>query len=420
MRTIGRRILLSLSAALLVAAVWLLAETRPPLPAATRLTSTGGADRLLGLIAWLGCLLLALGLLHRLARPSQPGGTVRAAPIPNLSRRRRAPRSRQAVNGGYSERAFPLIATAAAAAAADRSPPLGPAEKSAVSRPEQVTLATDSPEAGRAVISLLGPPSVNGTRERGRAPRGATRALLCYLALRPGGAHRDQIVEALWPQLTPEQARKRLWRAAADARAQLGEASLRRKGEHYQLDRNQVSVDLDRLEHVLSKLSSTDPNEQPPLLEQALALFRGEPLAGSDFPWAENERRRLQAIRLDLFERTGRALLAHGDAAAALSRAEQGLASEPYNEKLSRLGMQAEAALGLRTAVIHRYQRLREILDDQLGLEPHIETRRLYRRLLGQDHEHDPQPAAADGERARNVKSREPGGPRDLTRRLSH
>ena len=245
------------------------------------------------------------------------------------------------------------------------------------------------------MISLLGPPSVAVARKRGRGLRGATRELLCYLALRPGGAHRDQIIDALWPEQTPEQARNRLWRAAADARAQLGESSLRRDGERYQLNRNEVSVDVDRLEQLLAELGrSEDVNGQLPLLEQTLALFSGEPLAGSDFRWAENEQRRLHAIRLDLFERSGRALLASGDAAGALSRAEEGLGSEPYNERLARLAMQAEAALGLRAAVMRRYERLGEILDEQLGLQPHVETRRLYRQLLGQDHEHDPLPAA--------------------------
>ena len=83
-----------------------------------------------------------------------------------------------------------------------------------------------------------------------------------------------------------------------------------------------------------------------------------------------------------------------GDPAGALSRAEEGLGSEPYNEKLARLAMQAEASLGLRKAVVRRYERLGEILGEELGLEPHVETRRLYRQLLGQDHEHDPLPAA--------------------------
>ena len=77
--------------------------------------------------------------------------------------------------------------------------------------------------------------------------------------------------------------------------------------------------------------------------------------------------------------------------------------------------MQAEAALGLRKAVIGRYEKLSEILEEQLGLQPHVETRRLYRQLLGQDHEQDPLPAARAMNAARNAKSREPEGPRDLT-----
>ena len=47
--------------------------------------------------------------------------------------------------------------------------------------------------------------------------------------------------------------------------------------------------------------------------------------------------------------------------------------------------MQAEAALGLRGAIIDRYQNLTQLLDAQLGLQPHTDTRRLYRQLLSQD-----------------------------------
>jgi DNA-binding SARP family transcriptional activator len=46
--------------------------------------------------------------------------------------------------------------------------------------------------------------------------------------------------------------------------------------------------------------------------------------------------------------------------------------------------MEAETALGLREAVAARYERLRALLDERLGLEPAQETRLLYRRLLAQ------------------------------------
>ena len=376
--------LVAVFAAMLVGAIWLLWESRPHLQAVG-----GGGAGIFGFIAWLGGLLLVAGLLFRVVARDRREATA-SLPIRNL--RRRDARRRNRAVGGYTDRAFPLIATGRAAGAADTRSAVVVVEPTSV---DDQTSPSPSSLAAKAVISLLGPPAVVVARKRGRGLRGATRELLCYLALRPGGAHRDQILDALWPDQTPEQARNRLWRAAADARAQLGDSSLRRDGEQYQLNRNEVSVDVDRLEQLLANLGrGSDANERLPLLEQALALFSGEPLSGSDFPWAENEQRRLHAIRLDLFERCGRALLASGDPAGALSRAEEGLGSEPYNEKLARLAMQAEAALGLRKAVVHRYERLSEILGEELGLQPHVETRRLYRQLLGQDHEHDPLPAA--------------------------
>jgi DNA-binding SARP family transcriptional activator len=384
MRALVHRVLVAVSAAMLLGAIWLLWESRPPPP-----TTGGGSTGLFGFTAWLGGLLLAVGLLFRVVARDRRETTA-SLPIRNL-RRRDARRRRRSV-GGYTDRAFPLIATGGAASTADTRPTVAVVEPPPTD--DQAPPSRNLP-AAKAVISLLGPPAVVVARKRGRGLRGATRELLCYLALRPGGAHREQIIDALWPDQTPEQARNRLWRAAADARAQLGDSSLRRDGEQYQLNRNEIGVDVDRLEQLLANLGRRgEATEQLPLLEQALALFSGEPLSGSDFPWAENEQRRLHAIRLDLFERCGRALLASGDPAGALSRAEEGLGSEPYNEKLARLAMQAEAALGLRIAVVHRYERLSEILGEQLGLQPHVETRRLYRQLLGQDHEHDPLPAA--------------------------
>jgi DNA-binding SARP family transcriptional activator len=46
--------------------------------------------------------------------------------------------------------------------------------------------------------------------------------------------------------------------------------------------------------------------------------------------------------------------------------------------------MQAEGRVGLRDSVGQRYQQLRSLLDEQLGLEPERATRALYHELLGQ------------------------------------
>ncbi len=391
MRTIGRHVLLSVAAAVLVAVIWLLAESRPPLPSTTGLTAASGADRLLGFLAWLGCLLLGIGLLYRTVVGSRRNGTVRAVPIRHLHRAHR----RREIGGGYAARAFPLIPRPRTSPPPESSPELESLKPGTANTLESESEISPAGPPPIARISVLGPLTIAGTRKHGRRLRGATRELLAYLAFHPHGAHRDQIIDTLWPDQPPEQGRNRLWRAAADARNHLGETILTRERDHYQLDRSQISIDLDQLENLLSELSQSDETKnQLPRLEQALALFAGEPLAGSDLPWAENEQRRLHATQLELFERTAQGHLASSNASQALACAEDGLAHEPYNEKLARLAMQAEATLGLRSAVINRYDNLRQLLDQQLGLQPHRETRTLYRQLLSQDQQPERSPSA--------------------------
>jgi len=55
-----------------------------------------------------------------------------------------------------------------------------------------------------------------------------------------------------------------------------------------------------------------------------------------------------------------------------------------HRRGLWRLATQAESRLGLRESVGQRYEQLRRILDEQVGLQPESETRTLYCELLGQ------------------------------------
>ena len=81
--------------------------------------------------------------------------------------------------------------------------------------------------------------------------------------------------------------------------------------------------------------------------------------------------------------------------------------------------MHAESVLGLRQAIVGRYERLCQELDTRFGLEPEHETRVLYRRLLSHRprsvREHlSPAPAslreyAATSPRPPNIRARAPG-----------
>lgn len=235
----------------------------------------------------------------------------------------------------------------------------------------------------RPLISLLGPLAIHRGKRSRRGLRAHALELIAFLAFRREGAQRDEILEAIWPGEDPKRSRHRLYQAVRDARRLLGEAVASER-DRYWLNRAYVDVDVDELERLLAAARGAEPECVQPLLECALRLFRGDPLDGSDYSWSESELLRLRATFVELLEQVARGRLEAGEARAALDAAERGLEVDPLNESVWCLAMEAENALGLRQAVAERYERLRGLLDERLGLEPAQETRRLYLRLLAQ------------------------------------
>jgi DNA-binding SARP family transcriptional activator len=77
--------------------------------------------------------------------------------------------------------------------------------------------------------------------------------------------------------------------------------------------------------------------------------------------------RQLEAAIVDLLERVGRARLESGEFRAALEAAERALSFNVLNERLWRLALEAERAVGLREAVAGRYRELCKLLDEQVA-----------------------------------------------------
>jgi DNA-binding SARP family transcriptional activator len=385
----GTRIILAGLAALLVLTVLaLLWDLRPGLPtlpgswsALFQPTSSTELEQVGLFIVWLVLalllVLLALGALDEIGdtlaerrEERLDAFATRVAPKP-APRTRPGPR-RPPLPGKITMTIAPPRETATEGAALR--------EPQRQAAPQATTVDRDNAPS----ISILGPPRITGAKPRRGRLRTATEQLLIYLVLHPDGARSEELIEAIWPGKDPHKTKPRLWQSAADARKVIGD-TLARDGDRYQLDRTRLRIDFDELEDLLAQARRTeDPATQQQLLEQALSLFRGEPLSGTDYPWADPDIRHLDACLVDLLQRNGSARLAAGDARGALQAAERGLALDEYNEALWRLALQAEHALGLRESVTRRYRELARTLDEQLGLQPSQETRMTYRRLLGQ------------------------------------
>jgi DNA-binding SARP family transcriptional activator len=235
-----------------------------------------------------------------------------------------------------------------------------------------------------ASIALLGPVEITAAEPRTRGLRSKTQQLLVYLALHPKGATTDELAAAVLPGVADERARRRVWRAISEVRSELGDV-LPRSGDHYVLDRTAIAIDVDEFDFLIAQTKAERGPTRERLLERALALVRGQPLAGTDYPWAAGDIRHLCAAIVDVLHEIGELRLAEGNPAGALAAAERALTFDADNESAQRLAMRAESALGLREAVAKRYAQLSRRLARRFGLEPEQETRRVYRQLLGQD-----------------------------------
>jgi DNA-binding SARP family transcriptional activator len=322
--------------------------------------------------AWVLSLLLALVVVRKasrslLARSAKPRPKLSSNVLPS----RESPTPIPATQAGRSRYVLTIASPA---------PLLSEHEPEPTASTETPLLSEEAGDSRRISIAVLGPLKIDGLSRR--IKRAATYELLSYLALHPKGASRDELVEAIWPAQDPARTRPRFWQSVSEARKALGDAWLH-EGERYQLDRASIRVDLDELDELLSAATAED-TDSAGALERALSLWRGEPLEGSDYLWADGEIRSLRATLLDLLERVGRVRLATSDARGALQMAEQAITLDGLHEASWRLALQAEHALGLRESITRRYDELTRALDEQLGLEPTRETRVVYRQLLAQ------------------------------------
>ncbi len=255
-------------------------------------------------------------------------------------------------------------------------------EPPATAGPEATSDASRAPVDEQAQpslsISVLGPLRINGLKPIKRA---ATNEMLAFLALHPPGATRDELIEALWPGEDPQRTLPRLYQSVSDARRALGDSVIRDR-ERYRLDRARIRIDLDELDRLLA--ITGDPEREGQALETALSLWRGQPLAGCDYPWADGFIHQLHAALLDLLGRVGAARLEADDPRGALQAAERAIALDNLHEPSWRLALQADHALGLYSGVTKRYDALAHLLDEQLGLQPSHDTLMMYRQLLGQ------------------------------------
>lgn len=120
-------------------------------------------------------------------------------------------------------------------------------------------------------------------------------------------------------------------------------------------------------------------------LDEALALWHGEALAGVHGPFAEAQRARLGEHRLAAMEMRAEAGLAAGRHADLVAELTLMVRDHPLRERPRELLMMALHRCGRTAEALATYRETREVLVAELGIEPNPSLRRLHDLILAGD-----------------------------------
>jgi predicted ATPase/DNA-binding SARP family transcriptional activator/Tfp pilus assembly protein PilF len=254
-------------------------------------------------------------------------------------------------------------------------------------------------EQGSTEFRLLGP--LNVCKDGAAVPLAGVqqRALLALLLLAANEAvPRERVVDALWGERPPASAINSVQVQVHGLRRLLGAARIGTRGSAYVLLADPAEIDVLRFRRALgearSALAASDPARALPRLEEALSLWRGEPLADLPGELLADERRRLREEGLSAAELAIEAKLALGRLDEVIAEVEKLIAEEPFRERLYEQLMLALYRSGRQADALEVYQRARRLLDEELAVEPGPALRELERAVLRQDASLDAAPAA--------------------------
>ncbi|MFE3446577.1 BTAD domain-containing putative transcriptional regulator [Nocardia sp. NPDC059180] len=234
-------------------------------------------------------------------------------------------------------------------------------------------------------IGILGPLEVR-TESGGsiEVPGARLRALLIALALEPGRAvSKAKLVDWIWGEQPPADAANALQALVSRLRRVLPDGSLDVQPGGYRLAVHPGAVDAVRFDQLLDSARGGDDAYQARLLREALALWRGAPMPDlGDSADVDAVITRFDGLRLAAMEDLYEAEIRLGRGGELVAELTDLVAQHPLRERLVAALMRALGAAGRGAEALTVYQRAREALADELGVDPSPELSTLHVALL--------------------------------------
>jgi two-component SAPR family response regulator len=210
------------------------------------------------------------------------------------------------------------------------------------------------------------------------------RELFFFLLAHPNkGMTREEIGVILWPDSSTEQLRLQFRNTLYYLRYALGQDVIINTEHRYLFNSDMdYSYDVQEFERKIMQAESAEtPAKKIQLLKDAIQLYQGEFYPEGEGSWVMTERGRLTQMHEHSLLTLAQLHLEQYEPQMALIHCQTVLAENHCMESAHRLAMQAYAALGNRSGVANQFELCKQLLKDELGLDPSPETIKLYKLI---------------------------------------
>jgi len=263
----------------------------------------------------------------------------------------------------------------------------------------------DGPDGGAcdaAPFRILGPLEVHGTEPVAVTARRQEVVLGLLLLSANQVVPLETMIYGVWGAAPPTTARAQVQTAVSVLRRSLGAAGLgeriRMRGLGYSIDVGHGELDLHLFDDLVARGRAASGARRPDAaraaFRRALALWRGEPLAGLD---SEEVRARLVRVaerRIEVLEECIDAELRLGLHREVLGEIRALVAEYPLRERPAGQLMRALYRSGRQAEALAAYQAARRTFVRELGLEPSPRLHKLELAILNGTEDLDPEDAA--------------------------
>ncbi len=197
---------------------------------------------------------------------------------------------------------------------------------------------------------------------------------------------KDQIVAALWPDLSLAKAHSTFHFYLFQVRRLLGGTdAISYEGGAYRLESRRYQYDVDEFHRNLAKAGKATSAQRLAYLQEAISLYRGDYLEDIYSEWTDELRDSVRREYHQALEDLARQCRGEGRLEDAVESCRRLLDKDPLREDIHRQLIGTLLEMGDRAGGVRQLGALRTILEEELGTGPSEETLEMFGGLLADD-----------------------------------